>query len=230
MVLFYGYYGINVRGSIDIKGTRNNTVLLTVKDTTGFFNKETKMGAWRGLKFQSEKNDNASNITHAIIEFCKTVDFPKGGGIYINRYNNIKIENTTIRHCSANLGGGIAIESCDPKIFNCKFYNNGADYGGGALYSEESNFELVNCLLYNNYAAYGGGINFIGGNPKIINCTVARNHATLEGGGIFAQVFTNLKLYNSIVFFNSSKKSEQVRLDPLEDADIQYCDVQGDIT
>ncbi len=81
-------------------------------------------------------------------------------------------------------GGGIQNEG-DPVIRNCKFTNNFAMSGGGAIANIGSKPMIIMCIIDNNIAEEcGGGIwNYSSSNPKIINCLIINNKAT-NGGGI----------------------------------------------
>ncbi len=86
-------------------------------------------------------------------------------------------------------GGGVFVR-CDqesPTFFDCLFFGNRADYGGGVRCWDESQSQFVRCVIDSNYAqSMGGGIYTNGYSyPHFTDCQITRNHAYLEGGGVW---------------------------------------------
>ena len=103
--------------------------------------------------------------------------------------------------------------------------NSGGGQGGGITNLDESSPTLINSVIHNNEAANGGGIaNYNGSQPMIINCTIADNDASDTGGGIYNSGNSSHKLYNSIVYGNSSG----ITNDNSSFATIKYSLVQGE--
>lgn len=73
---------------------------------------------------------------------------------------------------------------------------------GGAVRIEDGTLTIERCYLYNNQASYGGAI-YHGGTGQIIvrmNSYIYNNHATIQGGGIYAN--GNLSLNFSSMYSN----------------------------
>ena len=89
-------------------------------------------------------------------------------------------------------GAGICVDGAGTVVQNCTIYDNIAsgEYGGGVHL--RAGAIIRNSLIYGNSAIYGGGIAIYpgapGGVPKIQNCTVVSNTASVAGGGIFIWV------------------------------------------
>ncbi|HNO80220.1 MAG TPA: immunoglobulin domain-containing protein, partial [Phycisphaerae bacterium] len=90
------------------------------------------------------------------------------------------------------LGGGLFIDEGTPVIRNCRFTNNYAVNGGGAIHARHSspNFsQFINCVFENNSASEtspGGAIRFVGGRTLVDRCTFKGNSAA-AGGAIWYQ-------------------------------------------
>ncbi|MCB9279535.1 MAG: hypothetical protein H6562_11505 [Lewinellaceae bacterium] len=97
-------------------------------------------------------------------------------------------------------GGGLFADTneefpvCEPRIRNCRFIENTAEYGGGVhcngLYGRYANPTLENCYFYRNRGEIrGGGVYKTGpvqdgAAQRYINCTFEENWAEQGGGGV----------------------------------------------
>lgn len=148
-----------------------------------------------------------------------------GAGIYI-RDSSPTIRNCRIRdNISASsdipwvfdgMGGGIYVDTdSNAVIENCMIINNiaGAMGGGLRIYDENSNVTIRNCLVAGNFAgALGGGVYTIFATTNIINTTIADNHTTNAGGGLFKEGGT-VSLHNSILWSNTADTGNQAFFD-----------------
>ena len=107
--------------------------------------------------------------------------------------------------------------STNPRIANCRFYDNYALLDGGAVYNTaedgEGSPEFTNCYFYNNSADDDGGGVFSFGdggtaNPSFINCSFYDNQANDDGGAIGyddsdfgSMVVTNCTFFNNKASF-----------------------------
>lgn len=82
-------------------------------------------------------------------------------------------------------GLGVGMESLNSWVTHCMIDNNVSsstvDNGGGV---NMKNGILENCLIVNNTARHGAGVYVANGNGKIRHCTIAKNRASLNGGGV----------------------------------------------
>ncbi len=82
-------------------------------------------------------------------------------------------------------GAGLIIEHGTPRISNCTFINNSAQYFGGGIYNYYSSPIIVNCTFIQNSAQdNGGGIYNYQSSPALTNCSFSHNSADY-GGGIY---------------------------------------------
>jgi parallel beta-helix repeat protein/predicted outer membrane repeat protein len=99
------------------------------------------------------------------------------------------LDGFTITGGNANIfanrnGGGLLNEYGSPRVTNCTFTQNSAQYYGGGIYNYFGSPVLVSCTLTQNRAGTeGGGIYNYQGNLTLDNCTFENNSAH-RGGAI----------------------------------------------
>ena len=166
---------------------------------------------------------------------------------------NSILNGVTITNGRTLYGGAITIKESSPTITNCIFLNNqgkrkrGIDGYGGAIYCYDDVLinkrnpwtdygpckpSITNCIFSENSADYGGAIYCYSDgrlsetSPKIIHCTIADNHADLEGGGLYTWLAE--PVVKNTIFWNNTAGTffPEIRTiggSPL----ILYCDVEG---
>jgi hypothetical protein len=159
-----GFFRINVAGSLKAKGTITDTIVFTVRDTTGFWLDEySTAGGWAGFSF----NNNTPASDTSIFEYCRIQygkkyningDDIKGGVIKAINYGKLIIShshllcNMVINHeyTSAygpvSKGGAIYCEHVNSIILtNNKFERNRSfDKGGAVFIGAECQSEISN--------------------------------------------------------------------------------------
>ena len=84
----------------------------------------------------------------------------------------------------ADEGGGLYARGACPKIANCRFVANTADWAGGGLSSDASNFTVTDCQFISNRAGdHGGGMCAAGAGIPLTRCTFTGN-AAISGDGL----------------------------------------------
>jgi hypothetical protein len=132
-----------------------------------------------------------------------------GGGMQ-NYGSSPRVANCTFTGNSADYGGGMSNSyDSDPIVLNCTFMNNKAFSSGGGMYSILSSPIVLNCTFSNNTAAYGGGIYNGEGRPSIRNSTVTNNNASY-GGGMLSSYYSEPTVHNSIVWANAEGQIAKV--------------------
>ena|GEM_PF-1166565 len=192
VVEFQGLYKIDVVGRLLVRGTANENVLFTVKDTNYFSKPDSLKGGWHGIHFSSvNTNNDSSKIEYATFKYAKAVGSNiydwEGGALFIYNTSKILISNCLFTNNYAKYyGGAIYLESSNPVIVNSVFSNNSA-YGytynyihytyGGAIYMDDASPILANNTFVNNSARYGGGIYMWASTPVIRNCIIYGNRS-----------------------------------------------------
>ena len=132
-----------------------------------------------------------------------------GGGLYLAA--RAELFDVAI---VGNAGGGITVTDDGGLLaVNVSFVGNSSAGYGGAIYTEQGvrpaqPFVLVNCLIQGNSAVRGGGIFSLDRPIEIYNSTIAHNTADEGGAGVFHLAVDTLRVYNSIVWGNSSTIGE----------------------
>jgi predicted outer membrane repeat protein len=132
-----------------------------------------------------------------------------GGAILVTSFGSHTITRCTFTGNQASggsisftgMGGGLQVSgSAITTVTGCTFSNNRAAGGatgisgvGGAIVCSEpkSKLTLINCVVAGNTATGNGGGLWNGGvsggtSPSIVNCTFSENHADGAGGGIYS--------------------------------------------
>ncbi|WP_346237616.1 right-handed parallel beta-helix repeat-containing protein [Niabella insulamsoli] len=194
------YNFFSMKEGVKILGGFPNSGNPTIADRTPLSGNTTIL---KGNQKSVIRNDNNGLTSTAVLDgFTITEGRPygdappleNGGGIY-NSEVSPTIRNCVFSNNSATYnGGGIFNNRSRPRIENCSFINNEArsTNGGGAadVYSMAT---YVNCYFSGNKARYyGGGYYAMASNSgtlypaavQLINCVLANNYATDNGGGI----------------------------------------------
>lgn len=144
-VLFDSFFSIIVKQDASLKaiGAKNDSILFTIADTTGFHIFNSGRGGWNGVQL---KKAGPCKFNYCRFQFGKasTDDDQDGGALRI-------------------------FNSSDVEITNSFFYCNFSREHGGALSAKNSIVELQGCKVWNNltfsevdtiYYMYGGGMHF----------------------------------------------------------------------
>lgn len=190
-VEFQNFCRLDVYGKILALGKEKDTIIFTVKDTTGYAYSHHHKG-WNGIRFYNNTGDT-SVITYTKLIYGKAAVGTgyelenNGGAINISNYKNIRITNSVFKYNYA-YGYGSAIYSlgASPLIQNCNFMNNWSDKTATISVGKNSKI-LNNIIAYNTAASGGGGIycadsTLIDGN-RICNNVI--NGDACKGGGIY---------------------------------------------
>ena len=109
----------------------------------------------------------------------------RGGGLYCY-YASPKVANCEFVENVAEYGGAIACSNCDHARFaNCNFYDNQSTSSGGAVEARFTPARIVNCSFVNNTASHdGGGLRLFASDGVVVWCRFLGNQAGHNGGGI----------------------------------------------
>jgi hypothetical protein len=135
----------------------------------------------------------------------------RGGGIFIEGSQDIKIINAEIKNNMAEVfGGGIYFNDNDNiEINDLVFSNNETNNQGGGIYISGSGCLAKKLNITNNYAKDGAGMCLSGSNLLLENSLISENKASLsntspgKGGGIYS-MSSDLTVSKSIISKNSA--------------------------
>lgn len=140
-----------------------------------------------------------------------------GAGVYNEgeltlRRSSVHLNGMGRGHFPAINGGGICNSGEGSLlIVDSNIHRNVADNGGGIYLSGGGRTQFDRSTVHANEAGYGGGV-FLeegaqGNEPALIvdTCTIARNHASHEGGGIWAG--SPFNLVDSTIASNSAESA-----------------------
>ena len=109
----------------------------------------------------------------------------QGGGMW-NSYSSPKVTNCSFSGNRAEFGGGMFNIVSTSELDNCRFFNNHAGDNGGGMVNSNSNLELDNCSFSGNHTDRdGGGMYNLFSNPRLINCSFLGNQTDHDGGGMY---------------------------------------------
>src|SRR5699024_4547381 len=140
------------------------------------------------------------------LKIIKNNSRESGGGIYNLFSSPVLVHVEIIENSARYNGGGVYSRLSSPSFINTVIKFNVSERGGGGIYNYDAFPEIRNSLITDNYAEErGGGIYNqqyadFDLKMKLINVTIANNHAT-QGGGIY-NYQTSPELINSLVFGN----------------------------
>ena len=112
---------------------------------------------------------------------------PMGGPcleLYDNASDNAELRGFTISGGQSQVGGGMIIENCSPKLVDLIIENNSAEAGGG-LYLNQTNSHLEGLIVRDNGANLGGGIYITEATPTLSHVTIESNIAYWGAGAYF---------------------------------------------
>ncbi|KPK86543.1 MAG: hypothetical protein AMS27_04805 [Bacteroides sp. SM23_62_1] len=199
---FQGYHGIQVLGTIKACGSDKYSITFTVNDTSGFSNRSSDTGSWKGIVFDNSQwgangtmDDNDSSVLrYCVMQYAKF--FPSGGltggAIRIRYFSNLEISNCTIKNNMSEQGAAIMIWMyAHPLISGNLICRNIATFEGGGIYIGLQSKPMIinNFILNNEVTEYpgavtgGGGIMVWDASPFFLNNVICNNTAD-RGGGI----------------------------------------------
>ena len=103
-----------------------------------------------------------------------------GGGLFISGTNTIKLNNCTIKNCTASAnGGGIYIADGSVTLTGCTIQNCTSSANGGGIYITDGSVTLTGSTIQNCTAeSNGGGIYIADGSVRLDKCVIGRNLGT----------------------------------------------------
>jgi hypothetical protein len=214
VVLEAGTYTGEGNRDIDFKGKA-----ITVRSASGEPNtciidcQGSSSNPHRGFKFVSQEGAGSVLENVSIINgygpqellMDPSVYSSAGGAIYCYRASPT-FNNLIIRGNFARYGAGIInFYYSSPKISNCTFTNNSAEYYGGAICNHRySNAAIRRCLIENNTSSSNAGAiyNHYYSKPTIDYCIIRGNSA--NQAAIYNHYYATATIRNSVIMGNSA--------------------------
>lgn len=162
-----------------------------------------------------------------------------GGGIYC-KGGSPTITNCTVsgnmalaigHYVAHAYGGGIYSDASSPIIANCDFSNNSLTAAnnsqGGGMFFTASFPSLVNTVINSNSSKLGAGIYFSLTPGSLTNCTIVRNTASEDGGGLYCDK-SSPTIVNSILWQDYAQVAfNEISKDATSSPTVTYSDVLG---
>jgi PKD repeat protein len=246
-VLFQGWYGLTVNGTLQAVGTESEPILFGGGHPTA---------GWVSINIIDASD--SSQLTYVIIENASrtgvyientsplisysTIRENEGGGIKLLNSNARLVGNHIINNINSSSGGGVyMMNSPNPELTDNVISNNEvirppsgyipSTGSGGGIFARSSDPVLRNNVISNNSISAsrkrGGGIHFYYADAVLINNTITGNTAG-DGDGIYLY-YSELTLVNTILWNGTSNEEIYISeygssTDPIN---IAYTDVQG---
>jgi hypothetical protein len=150
------YYKFIINGCIKAIGTQTDSIVFTVKDTTGYSIHNKTDGSWGGFCFSNTPLINdTSSFEYCRVQYCKKTT-ERGGAFSINSFSKIKIWHCLIinNSCLKN-GGSLFCNESNPIVMYNTFKNNySGAHGGAVCYTTDKipNTNFSDNILIYNYA------------------------------------------------------------------------------
>jgi len=171
-VEFQGHYKIKVAGAIRAVGTPNDSIIFTIRDTTGFWQSTYDVtGGWGGIILSgSSLPADTSVFEYCRMQYAKKYDTAgldiKGGAIMASDYKALIIKNCCFRYNmvinheygsyndSASQGGAVYCTNVNyTLIASSRFERNRSHDAGGAIWiGDMCNAEISGNIFLNNKA------------------------------------------------------------------------------
>ncbi len=195
-VFFQGYYSIMAEEGafIDAIGTKTDSILFTVADTTGFHVFNFGRGGWNGIRLE---NAGTSRFDFCRFQYGKAAldDDQDGGALRIFDCDDVEISHSTLFcNFSREHGGALNAEWSKVKMHDCDVRNNQTYteldtvyfmYGGGLRFIN-CDVELIGTNFRYNIgeSAIGGALSLDSCAVKIDRCKFEHNYG-INGGGLY---------------------------------------------
>jgi parallel beta-helix repeat protein len=246
-VLFQGFYGLTVNGTLQAVGTESEPILFGGGHPTA---------GWVSINIIDATD--SSQLTYVIVENAartgvyienvsalisySTIRDNEGGGIKLLNSNARLVGNHIINNTNSGSGGGVyMLNSPNPELTDNVISNNSvvrppsgfipSTGAGGGIFARSSDPVLRNNVISNNSVSAvrqrGGGIHFYYADAILINNTITGNTAG-DGAGIYLY-YSELTLVNTILWHESSDEEIYVSESgsSTDAINVAYSDIQG---
>ncbi|MBN2788629.1 MAG: right-handed parallel beta-helix repeat-containing protein [Candidatus Delongbacteria bacterium] len=176
--------------AIDFNMTINYGDTLTINSGT-----EVRFSPSGSLTINGVIKSNGTSSDPVIFGALSATD-PTWDGVNISNTDPLQVStfNSTIftKMYSTNGNGPININESSVDFINCRFFDNHADFNGGAVYVVAGNVNFTACVFRDNNAENGGGL-YIYNNPSASQSSINLNYCSFvanrasNGGGLYVE-------------------------------------------
>ena len=191
-VEFQGHYELKVKGRLLAEGTKTDSILFTVNDTTGYYLEDTTLGGWNGIRiYDIDESNDSTKLAYCRLEYGKAAgadwNHSTGGALYVFGFNKVSVSHCLFLHNKA-----------------CTY--DDIPSSGGAVYFELSNISLTENTFIENKAYRGGGVFFYASDPVFKNNLFLYNQSGWEGGGLCGGGESDPSFFGDVFHYNMSEE------------------------
>ena len=191
-VLFDGYYNIRLEGTIVALGTQSQPITFDVVDTTGFHNRFSQAGGWKGIT-----SYDPYMVKRDSFQFCQFRHLKLlGASDELALAGAVFFDHCTITNCSSpesiNIGNALLCvtsgDTANPiTITNCQFYDNDIVSSIAMCFGSRilcSNNEIKNNRLGYGFYLFGNSTDNVAEHFNITHNLFHDNVANYRGAGV----------------------------------------------
>ncbi len=223
------YYKLTIEGSISASGTLDDTIVFTVKDTSGFWlDTNSVAGGWHGIYILGEEgNADSSFFSYCKVQYGKNYDDYggdiNGGALYVMNHGFLHInhclfiDNMVICHetgVAGPFGGAIFCENVDGVLIDSNrfVHNRSFDQGGAIRISKNCfNTKITQNTFLNNLGyffhdlpppwgwAIGGGGAAVSSSDNVYSPEISNNYC-FNNTGLNGIIYTSNR--NGLIYNN----------------------------
>lgn len=215
-VEFQGNYELKVMGRLLAEGTKTDTILFTVNDTTGYYLEDTTLGGWNGIRiYDIDESNDSTKLAYCKLEYGKAIgadwNHSTGGAFYVFGFDKVSVSHCLFLNNKActyddilSSGGAVYFEYSNISITENTFLKNKAQRGGSVFFNASDPVFKNNLFMYNQSGWEGGGLSGVGSNPSFSGDIFRNNTSAEMGGALMLYGPGNLNLDKVIVLENSA--------------------------
>ena len=129
-----------------------------------------------------------------------------GGVITVYKHSKLTVQDSVFTFNTATYGGVfIAYPNTQVSFVNNRCNNNKAKSGGAIRVLQESRVDIIGSNFSNNTAEIGGVVWVQQGNMNIEESWLEHNGAKIEGGAVYADYYSTIRIEMSVFFNNTAE-------------------------
>lgn len=215
-VLFQGHFQLKVLGALQAIGTATDSIYFTVADTTGFADRTSVVGSWKGIFFNDADVDSSyikyANISHYKDTSNVSFQYPLPAAISCYLTDKVQVSNSYIHDChSGRWGNAINVEICNPYFHHLLIADCWVDTANIQPYSVVHYNNATNCTFeYNEIKNCWGGrvLYFVSCTKTEVQYNYFHHNMSFWGGGAVAVVGQgDIWIAHNIISYNKGNEA-----------------------